>query len=91
MSTTRLPDVTVTVIVHNDAGRLPRAVRSVCRQTHRDLEIVISDDHSTDDTPRVARELAVADPRIRYLRLPENSGGCSAPATAPWRPPGRRT
>ncbi|MEQ8143490.1 glycosyltransferase family 2 protein [Streptomyces sp. OP7] len=79
MSTPRVPDVTVTVIVHNDAGRLPRAVRSVCRQTHHDLEVVISDDHSTDDTPRVARELTAADPRVRYLRLPENSGGCSAP------------
>ncbi|WP_435883715.1 glycosyltransferase family 2 protein [Streptomyces griseomycini] len=73
------PDVTVTVIVHNDAERLPRAVESVRRQTHRALEIVISDDHSTDDTPRVARELAARDPRIRCLRLPENSGGCSAP------------
>ncbi|OKK12287.1 glycosyltransferase family 2 protein [Streptomyces sp. CB02400] len=79
MSTSRLPDVTVTVIVHNDAGRLPRAVESVRRQTHRDLEIVISDDHSTDDTPRVARALAARDGRIRCLRLPENSGGCSAP------------
>ncbi|MER7490645.1 glycosyltransferase family 2 protein [Streptomyces sp. NPDC126497] len=79
MSTPRVPDVTVTVIVHNDAGRLPRAVESVRRQTHRNLEIVISDDHSTDDTPRVARALAAADPRIRCLRLPENSGGCSAP------------
>lgn len=79
MSTHPAPDVTVTVIAFNDAERLPRAVQSVRRQTHRDLEIVISDDHSTDDTPRVARELAAADPRIRYLRLPENSGGCSAP------------
>lgn len=73
------PDVTVTVIVHNDAGRLPRAVESVRRQTHADIEIVVSDDHSTDDTPAVARELAARDPRIRYLRLAENSGGCSAP------------
>ncbi|MFI2504271.1 glycosyltransferase family 2 protein [Streptomyces sp. NPDC018972] len=79
MSTSQLPDVTVTVIVHNDAGRLPRAVESVRRQTHRNLEIVISDDHSTDDTPRVARALAARDRRIRCLRLPENSGGCSAP------------
>ncbi|WP_338485195.1 glycosyltransferase family 2 protein [Streptomyces sp. SCSIO 75703] len=73
------PDVTVTVIVYNDAGRLPRAVDSVRRQTHANVEIVISDDHSTDETPRVAGELAASDPRIVYLRLEENSGGCSAP------------
>ncbi|MEU0006954.1 glycosyltransferase family 2 protein [Streptomyces sp. NPDC006314] len=73
------PDVTVTVIVYNDAARLPRAVASLRAQTHANIEIVISDDHSTDDTPAVARELAAQDHRIRYVRLPENSGGCSAP------------
>ncbi|ELS53727.1 glycosyltransferase family 2 protein [Streptomyces viridochromogenes] len=73
------PDVTVTVIVYNDAERLPRAVESVRRQTHANIEIIISDDHSTDETPDVARRLASLDPRIRHLRLPENSGGCSAP------------
>jgi glycosyltransferase involved in cell wall biosynthesis len=76
---TGTPDVTVTVIVYNDAERLPRAVASVLRQTHANIEIVISDDHSTDATPEVARELAAHDPRVVYLRLPENSGGCSAP------------
>ncbi|WP_381566002.1 glycosyltransferase family 2 protein [Streptomyces eurythermus] len=73
------PDVTVTIIVHNDAARLPRAVASVRAQTHTGIEIVISDDHSTDDTPEVARRLAAEDDRIRVIRLPENSGGCSAP------------
>lgn len=77
--TTPTPDVTVTVIVYNDAARLPRAVASLRAQTHANIEIVISDDHSTDDTPAVARRLAEQDSRIRYLRLPENSGGCSAP------------
>lgn len=74
-----VPDVTITVIVYNDAERLPRAVASLRRQTHPNIEIVISDDHSTDETPRVARELAARDERITYLRLPRNSGGCSAP------------
>ncbi|AOR33959.1 transferase [Streptomyces fodineus] len=73
------PDVTVTVIVYNDAARLPRAVASLRAQTHANIEIIISDDHSTDDTPTVARRLEAQDDRIRYLRLPENSGGCSAP------------
>ncbi|GGU72548.1 transferase [Streptomyces filipinensis] len=78
-ATTTTPDVTVTVIVYNDAARLPRAVASLCAQTHANIEIIISDDHSTDDTPTVARRLEAQDERIRYLRLPENSGGCSAP------------
>ncbi|MEV5435775.1 glycosyltransferase family 2 protein [Streptomyces sp. NPDC052682] len=76
---TTTPDVTVTVIVHNDAARLTRAVESVRRQTHANLEIVISDDHSTDDTPAVARRLAAQDPRVRVLRLERNSGGCGVP------------
>ncbi|MFJ5993481.1 glycosyltransferase [Streptomyces sp. NPDC092370] len=73
------PDVTVTVIVYNDAERLTRAVESVRRQTHTNIEIIISDDHSTDETPAVAQRLAARDPRVRHLRLERNSGGCSTP------------
>ena len=85
------PDVTVVVIGYNDATRLPRAIASVQRQTLRNLEIVVVDDASTDDTADVVRAMAVEDPRIRYTCLPANSGGCSAPrnagvelARAPW-------
>ena len=85
------PDVSVVVISYNDAARLPRAVRSVQRQTLRALEIIVVDDASTDDTADVVRRLAQDDPRIRYERLEANSGGCSAPrnrgvdlASAPW-------
>lgn len=73
------PDVSVVVIVYNDARRLPTAVRSVLRQTLRSVEVVIADDHSTDNTPEVAAELQAEDPRVRYVRLPENSGGCGRP------------
>ncbi|MFL6139007.1 MAG: CDP-glycerol glycerophosphotransferase family protein [Frankiaceae bacterium] len=74
------PDVSVVVIVYNDARNLPRAVGSVLAQTLRNLEIVIVDDASTDDTPAVAQRLAAERPeRIRIVRLPENSGGCSRP------------
>ncbi|WP_308315423.1 CDP-glycerol glycerophosphotransferase family protein [Streptomyces sp. ISL-100] len=77
-----MPDVSVVVIVYNDAERLTRAVRSVLSQSLRDLEVIIADDCSTDSTPAVARELQAADPRVRYLRLESNSGGCSAPRNA---------
>lgn len=85
----RTPDVSVIVIVYNDADRLPAAVRSVLAQTLHAVEVVIVDDHSTDGSHETARRLAAADPdRVRVCRLPANSGGCSAPATAVSRRPG---
>src|SRR3954452_9759238 len=74
-----MPAVSVVVICYNDAGNLPAAVRSATRQTLRDLEIVIVDDGSSDDTPSVASALAATDARVRYHRLDVNSGGCSRP------------
>ncbi|MFJ9822646.1 CDP-glycerol glycerophosphotransferase family protein [Streptomyces sp. NPDC101151] len=73
------PDVSVTIIVYNDEGRLPQAVRTVLEQTLHNLEVIIVDDCSTDCTGRVARQLAASDSRVRYERLEQNSGGCSAP------------
>src|SRR3954453_135688 len=74
-----MPAVSVVVICFDDAPHLPAAVRSAIRQSLRDLEVVIVDDGSTDDTPAVASALAAADPRVRYHRRGANSGGCSRP------------
>ena len=76
--TSATPEVSVVVIVYNDALRLPTAVASVLRQTLHNVEVIIVDDHSTDSTQKVAEKLA-SDPRVQYVRLPENSGGCSRP------------
>ena len=63
------PKVTVVVPVYNDAGRIGRALRSLQRQTWRDLEILVVDDGSTDSTAAaVAKHLN--DPRVRYLYKP---------------------
>lgn len=75
-----MPDVSVVVIVYNDAERLQTAVRSVLDQTLRGVEVVIVDDCSKDRSYAVAQELEAAHPgRVRAFRLPENSGGCGAP------------
>ena len=50
------PDLTVVVIGYNDAANLPKAVRSVLNQTLHNLEVVVVDDHSSDDTPAVRSE-----------------------------------
>jgi CDP-glycerol glycerophosphotransferase len=75
-----MTDVTVIVIVYNDADRLPRAVRSVLRQSHRSVEAVIVNDASTDGTAAVADSLAASTPdRVRVVHRPVNSGGCGEP------------
>ncbi|MEY4137201.1 MAG: hypothetical protein RL205_1329 [Actinomycetota bacterium] len=73
------PDLSIVLISFNDAKRLPRALRSLSRQTLSALEIIVVDDASTDNTADVVAKAAAADPRIRYVRLDQNSGGCSAP------------
>ncbi|MEW1660168.1 MULTISPECIES: CDP-glycerol glycerophosphotransferase family protein [unclassified Streptomyces] len=78
-----MPDVSVVVIVYNDADRLPTAVQSVLDQTLRDVEVVIVDDCSTDRSFEVAQALAAAHPgRVRAFQLPENSGAGGEPRNA---------
>ena len=60
--------------MRNGAERLPRVIRSVLAQDYGELELVISDNASTDATEDVCREFAAADGRIVYHRHPENIG-----------------
>ncbi|HEX7035804.1 MAG TPA: glycosyltransferase [Pseudomonadales bacterium] len=72
------PLVSVVVPVFNGARSLARAVCSLTRQTLSQLEVLIVDDGSTDDSVRVAMELAARDPRIRLLRHRCNRGQSAA-------------
>jgi glycosyltransferase involved in cell wall biosynthesis len=67
--------VSVIIPAFNQSRYLLEAVRSVLAQTHGDLEILIVDDGSTDDTPRVSSHFT--DARVRYIRQ-ENRGLSSA-------------
>jgi glycosyltransferase involved in cell wall biosynthesis len=70
--------VSVVLPTHNRAHLLERAVRSVLTQTHADLELIIVDDGSTDETPRLAARLSLSDPRIRYIRNEKATGPAMA-------------
>jgi glycosyltransferase involved in cell wall biosynthesis len=61
-----VPELSVLLAVHNDERYVLEAVESVLRQTARGLELLVVDDASTDDTPRVLE--GVSDARLRVLR-----------------------
>jgi hypothetical protein len=66
--------VSVGIPTFNRAAKLRRAAESVLAQTHAELELVISDNASSDDTEALCRELCASDARVRYLRSPVNRG-----------------
>ncbi len=71
------PRVSVVVSCYNYGAFLAGAVESALKQTWQNIEILIVDDGSTDDTEQVAARLVAADPRVSYLRQ-TNQGQASA-------------
>lgn len=68
------PRVSVLMAVHNGQRYLGEAIESLLRQTFEDFELVIVDDASTDDTPRLLESLACRDRRIVLMRNDRNIG-----------------
>ncbi len=68
------PLVSVLLPVFNGGRYLDGALRTIACQTIRDLEIVIIDDGSTDDTASIIQRWAVKDRRIRALKNENNLG-----------------
>jgi glycosyltransferase involved in cell wall biosynthesis len=66
------PLVTVLLPVRNGAAHLRASLESILAQTFADFELLVIDDGSTDDTPKILR--AVGDPRLRVVTHPENLG-----------------
>lgn len=72
------PLVSVVIPTRDRLSLLQRAVDSVLKQSHRDLEIIIVDDASQDDTAAYLAELERLDARVRTVRNAIPHGGASA-------------
>jgi glycosyltransferase involved in cell wall biosynthesis len=66
--------VSVGLPVYNGERYLREALDSVLAQTYAPLELVITDNASTDGTERICREYAERDARVRYERQARNMG-----------------
>lgn len=73
--------IAVIVPIYNAEKYLRKCVQSIFRQTHVNLEIILVDDGSTDDSYKVCTELSGNDTRIKVLRK-ENGGPLSAKVMA---------
>jgi len=68
------PLVSIALPVYNGADTVAPVVESVLGQSHANLELVISDNASTDGTQEICRRFAREDRRVVYLRQTRNVG-----------------
>ena len=72
------PIVSAVIPTYNRAVLLPLAIQSALDQTFKDIEIIIVDDGSTDNTEEVVRDFVLRDNRVKYFRHEKNRGGATA-------------
>lgn len=69
--------VSVIIPIYNAGKYIQECIRSVCRQTETNLEVICVNDGSTDDTEEKVQEICAEDARVRYIGK-ENQGVSAA-------------
>ena len=69
-----MPEAKISVIipVYNSADYLRRCLDSVLAQSETDLEILLIENGSSDESPAICEEYEKKDPRIRLICIPNN-------------------
>ena len=69
------PLVSVVIPARNEARNIERCVRSVLATRYPSIEVIVVDDHSTDGTATIARDVSAADSRLRVIDAPQLEPG----------------
>lgn len=67
------PLISVIIPIYNAEPYLAQCIESVISQTYKNLEIILVDDGSTDDSPAICDTYAATDPRVKVIHK-ENEG-----------------
>ncbi len=69
---------TISVVIpsYNRATLIGRAIESVLQQTYSNIEIIVVDDASTDETESVVKR--IKNDKLHYIKLKKNGGACKA-------------
>src|SRR4051812_44240337 len=72
--TEHTPLVSIGLPVYNGEKYIAEAIESLLSQDYTNIEIIISDNASTDNTPQICQQYQHKNPRIRYFRNDTNIG-----------------
>ena len=68
--------ISVVIPTYNRARLIKKSITSILNQTYKNIEIVVVDDASSDNTEEIVK--SIEDSRIKYIKLKKNSGACVA-------------
>ena len=68
------PLVTIGIPTYNRADSLSEAIHSAINQSYQNIEVIISDNASTDNTKTICTQIESKDNRIKYVRQKKNIG-----------------
>lgn len=63
----KTPEITIGVPVHNGAAQLEDCLRCLQQQSFEDFQVLIFENHSTDESPQIAQRFVDQDPRFTMM------------------------
>ena len=73
-----MPLVSVICLCYNHSKYVTESIESVLSQSYANIELIIVDDASTDDSQYVIRSFIKSLPQVKFIPLTNNIGNCSA-------------